>query len=106
MALDQALEAMKLAEQQLALSKDIYAQAAQAVAEAACPFKVGDIVITNRGLGKDGLQVFKVTSPTYPSHGNLWAIDTYALTKTGEVSRRVVGLDQYRAEGDGIRIKA
>lgn len=105
MALDKALAALRLAEKHLANAKETHANVAQTVAELACPFKVGDLVLTNRGLGKDGLQVFKVTSPQYPHDGNLWAVDTYALTKTGEVSRRVVGLDQYHAERDGIRPK-
>lgn len=74
-----------------------------AVAQLACPYKVGQTVWLDRGLGKDGLKIDKLVAPRSQSELNLWAIETFALTKAGEVSRRVVTVEQWQAKMDNLR---
>lgn len=66
----------------------------QNIAELTCPFKVGDTIITDAGLGVNGLVVQEITPPIAPSKDNRWAVVTFALSKAGEITRRSVTLSE------------
>jgi hypothetical protein len=73
------------------------------IATQSCPYKPGDKLTTNQGLGKVGLVVHEVISPAFPKETNRWAIQTYAISKSGEVTRRVVGIEEWQTNlGAGI----
>lgn len=78
---------MEIVAKESELSADL-----QKLAEMQCPFKVGDLITTDRGLGKNGLKVFEVSYSKYWSwrEGAIWVLNTFALTKAGEVSKRAV----------------
>lgn len=63
-----------------------------AIAEKSCPFKAGDVVYTDKGLGLNGLQVESVSyvSDWEQGQDNIWALNTFAYTKAGILSRRAV----------------
>lgn len=63
------------------------------IARLTCPFKVGQIVTTTRGLGLTGLCIDAIVPPTVQTPANAWALETFALSKTGEVTRRSVTVE-------------
>lgn len=80
----------------------------QEIAAAACPYKVGQTITTNTGLGKQGLKVDAI-GPTPEgnfSQSNRWSLTCYALQKDGQVSRRVVGVAEYEAPDLEIKVKS
>lgn len=68
-----------------------------------CPYKVGQIVVTKDGLGRHGLSIHAVVPALKPSINNLWGIETFALSKAGEVTRRGVFLDQESNDITGVK---
>lgn len=66
----------------------------QQLAELTCPYKIGQKLKTNRGLGINGLVVDSITPPLYPRDGNWWQVNTFAISKAGEVTRRNVGITE------------
>lgn len=72
---------------------DLYQQ----IAELSCPYKVGDKVFTNSGLGVNGLKVVGIVVPSPRLDRNRWALDTLAYSKSGELTRRSVLITHYAA---------
>ncbi len=70
-----------------------------AVSKATCPYAVGDVLQTNKGLGTVGLVLQEIVAPVNPSKMNRWAISTFAMSKTGEVTKRAVGVDEAQIIG-------
>lgn len=75
----------------------------QALAELTCPFKVGEVLLSNVGLGRNGLVVSAITSPPNPYPDNTWMVQCFALSKAGAVTQRTVGVQQIYADSDGLR---
>lgn len=78
----------------------------QEIAESTCPFKVGQTLIGSRGLAGTGVVVHEIVPPAYPSKTNRWEITTFALTKSGEVSKRVVSFSEWGAEDNELKVKS
>lgn len=77
----------------------------QQIADQTCPYKVGQVIQTDQGLGKVGLKIHEVVFPPKPEHGNWWQLDCFALSKAGEVTKRYVSLMQKDAEaGMNVRV--
>jgi len=77
----------------------------QKAAEQTCPYTVGQIVVTNSGLGTNGLSVTGIGIPLNPRYpDNTWKIETFALSKDGTVTRRYVGIEH--AAADTFELKA
>ena len=70
--------------------KEAQTKVYQRIADKTCPYKVGQTIITQTGLGKHGLKIDKIVPATYPSMDNKWGMETFALSKAGEVTRRGV----------------
>lgn len=90
-----------------ALNADINA-VLQKIADATCPYKVGQIINTNTGLGKTGLKIDSIESPGEALYAddNRWKLLCLALTKDGKVSARVVGVMELDAPNLDIKVKA
>ena len=65
------------------------------MAELLCPYRVGDRLTTNRGLGVHGLLVEQVTASETSRKGNRWKIHTLAYSKAGDLTKRTVGIEEY-----------
>lgn len=76
-----------------------------ALAERTCPYKAGQVIVTETGLGKYGLKIDKVVGPKNPTTTNRWALETFALTKAGEESRRAVMLEEENQWCGAMRVK-
>lgn len=61
-----------------------------------CPYKVGDYLKLNRGLGAGGLIVEAIMVCEFPAFNNRWAIQTNGLAKDGTVSRRTLLLSEWQ----------
>jgi hypothetical protein len=59
-----------------------------------CPYKVGQVLVTEKGLGKYGLRVDEVICPFKAEDGNRWAVKTLSFSKAGELTRRGVYIEQ------------
>lgn len=66
----------------------------QQLAEATCPYKVGQTIYTSRGIGQNGLVIQDITSPRFASTTNRWAMGTFAISKAGAVTRRAVLVEE------------
>lgn len=66
------------------------------LARATCPYKVGDKLTLNRGLGAGGLLVEEVMACEFPAFNNRWAIQTLGIAKDGSVSRRTLLLSEWQ----------
>lgn len=73
------------------------------IAELTCPYEVGQIVVTKEGLGRHGLKIHAIVPAVTPEADNLWGIETYALSKAGEVTRRGVFLDHKTNDIVGVK---
>lgn len=76
----------------------------QSLAELTCPYKVGDRLRTSNGLGVNGLVVDSILAPQFPSEGNWWQVNTFAISKAGEVTRRNVGISQSISEYSKLEV--
>jgi len=77
------------------------------VAEALCPYKEGQVLVTEKGLGINGLKVEVVVSPAKSVEGNRWAIQTLSYSKAGEITRRGVYIEEVMLPQHGkIKIKS
>jgi hypothetical protein len=81
-------------------------KALQDIAVKSCPFKVGQTLVGIRGLAGTGVVVHEVIPPAYPSKTNRWEITTFALTKSGEVSKRVVSFSEWGAKDNELKVKS
>lgn len=61
-----------------------------------CPYKVGDYLKLNRGLGAGGLVVEAIMACEFPAFNNRWAIQTCGIAKDGSVSRRTLLLSEWQ----------
>lgn len=61
-----------------------------------CPYKVGDYLKLNRGLGAGGLVVESIQACEFPAFNNRWAIQTCGVAKDGSVSRRTLLLSEWQ----------
>jgi len=97
------IKAMQLMDKVLELEKEVAAlqkertRTLTKLSELTCPYKVGDRIQTDKGLGMVGLEVQAVVACTYPTLANTWQVQTFALSKTGFVTQRSVVLDQVNA---------
>lgn len=66
----------------------------QIIAILTCPYHEGNVLITNEGLGKNGLLVTHIVPPTIFCLENRWAVRTLSLSKKGEVTMRGVSLEE------------
>lgn len=73
------------------------------IAQRTCPFKVGDILKANVGLGLQGVIVKEVTPPQIPAGGHRWVIRTNAITKDGRESNRGVSYCNEDIANIGLR---
>lgn len=60
------------------------------IANRTCPFKVGDTLRANVGLGVQGVIVKEIIPPTFPAGDHRWVVKTNAITKDGRESNRGV----------------
>lgn len=60
----------------------------------ACPFKVGQRLKTNKGLGLTGLLVQEIASAKEFSKENRWMVVCVAISKAGEVTKRVCTISE------------
>lgn len=73
------------------------------VSKSCCPYKEGQVLMHSAGLGVNGLlvnEIVAVEEIRNPGNANRWAVQTWALSKTGEVTKRSVYVD----EGHGFEI--
>lgn len=66
------------------------------LAQRTCPYKVGDYLRLNRGLGVGGLVVEEIRACDFPAFNNRWAIQTCGVSKDGSVSRRTLLLTEWQ----------
>ena len=64
------------------------------IALATCPYKVGEVVFSNSGLGTNGLLIHDIKAPVYTSKSNRWDIHTFAISKDGTVSQRAKSVSE------------
>lgn len=69
---------------------DVY----QKVAELTCPYKVGQTLITKEGIGQNGLVIQSIVAARTPTPENRWGLQTFALSKSGELTRRSVLVEE------------
>lgn len=69
------------------------------MAELLCPYRAGDRIRVNRGIGVHGLKVERVSAPDNSCEGNRWRIDTFAYSKDGELTKRTVAIEESAATG-------
>lgn len=74
------------------------------IAQESCPYKVGQRITTDRGLGKGGLEVVGICPPMFPTRHNRWEIQTVALSIKGEVTNRPVGLTEAIIETMTVKV--
>lgn len=77
----------------------------QKIAELTCPYKVGDTLKSDVGLGRTGLKVHAVTPPAPPIRiGNTWMVQCFAISKAGDVTQRTVGVSESMAKSVNLRL--
>lgn len=64
------------------------------IAKLSAPVAPGDRIRTNRGLGLSGLVVDSIGVPAFPASRNRWSINTFAISKAGEVTKRSVSISE------------
>lgn len=94
MSLEKSLKAAESLRQEIAAKQRLLADVELEIARTASPYAPGDRVRTSRGLGMQGLVVHEVLAPQFPSEKNRWAVQTWALSKAGEVTKRSVTLSE------------
>lgn len=81
-------------QKEIAALKNKLEYAQFSMAELLCPYKAGDRIRTNRGLGVNGLRVENVSAPESSREGNRWRINTLAYSKAGELTKRTVAIEE------------
>lgn len=88
-------EMISLVEQKYAVDLEI--------ANRTCPFKVGDTLKANVGLGVQGVIVKEIAPPQTPAGDHRWVIRTNAITKDGRESNRGVSYCNEDITNIGLR---
>lgn len=92
-------------EKQIAALNNDLAAVYQEIANDSCPYKPGQTIVTAKGLGQQGLAIQAIIAPKFPRPGNTWALDTFAVSKSGEVTRRAVLVEEDWQWGGIVEVK-